>query len=745
MKQLIYIWFGVCFLVLVQPEIYAKTTSNPYGKRGQSADSIMNKVIHFASLYEGIVDSYQAELYIKGQINVRKKNFAVRYLPTMFRLKKGVDEYMIETLSDLHFTAPNIYTQKVKATMGTASEFWEADGRLLEYFYVNIYSSTLLHDKLLSPLASNARKYYTYYIDSVIGKTNNRQFKIRFVPKYKSFQLVGGYMIVSEDVWSVREIRFSGRSEMFRFNNLLKMGKVGEPDEFLPVEYDVVGSLNLLGNKIDGNYVVMLDYKDIHQHTSSYVPPKTDKKKYDLTDSYTLSTDTNAFLRDTAYFDTLRPIPLTPHERYLYQSFASSTDTSYVKKKSDKFWGRFGSALIDYYTLDLNGFGKIRCSPIINPFMFGFSARNGLSYRQKFRYNSAFAGDRLLSIIPSLGYNFKMKEFYWNVGADFIYQPRNQGTFHLEFGNGNRIYSSVVLDELKAVPDSVFDFDRVQLDYYKDLFLTVRHSWEIINGLSMDVSLTMHRRTNENKGRYMDAYPKPSPEDNALPELPSPLITDGLDALDNLYRKNHNSFAPGLRLTWTPGQYYYMEGQRKVNLHSKYPTISLDWERGISRVLPSSSKYERFEVDVQHDIPFGLLRSLYIRLGWGAFTEQDKLFFVDFANFRPYNLPTDWNDDLGGIFQLLDRRWYNSSREYVRAHLTYESPFLLMHHINKYTQYVLNERFYLSALMVPHLKPYIEAGYGLGTHAFDFGVFVSFANWRYKEIGVKFTFELFNK
>lgn len=743
MKKIIYIWLGFCLLFLGQSEIWAKSISNPYKERARFADSIMNKVLFFAPLYESVVDDYQAELYVKGQINVRKKNFAIRYLPTMFRLKKGVNEYMIETLSDLHFSAPNVYTQKVKATMGTASGFWEGDGRLLEYFYVNIYSSTLLHDKLLSPLASNARKYYNYHVDSIIGGTHNREFKIRFMPKYKSFQLVGGYMIISEDVWSVREIRFSGRSEMFRFDNLLKMGEVGALDEFLPVQYNVSGALNFLGNKIDGNYVAMLNYKDIRQRTSSYIPPRANKSKYDLTDSYTVITDTIAYLKDTAYFDTLRPIPLTPHERQLYQSFAS--DTLQVKNKSRNSWGQIGSALIDYYTLDLDGFGKIRCSPIINPFMFGYSARNGLSYRQKFRYNNMFSGDRLLSVTPSVGYNFKMKEFYWSVNADYVYLPRKQGTFHLEFGNGNRIYSSAMLDDLKAIPDSVFDFDRIQLNYYKDLYLKVGHSFEIINGLSLDVGLTMHRRTNENKGNYIDIYPGALHANLPLSGLLSQFSKDGMNTLDKLYSGNHNSFAPGLRLAWTPGQYYYMDGERKVNLHSKYPTISFDWERGISGVLPNSSNYERFEVDVQHDISFGLLRSLYIRLGWGAFTEQDGLYFVDFANFRPYNLPTGWNDDLGGIFQLLDRRWYNSSRDYVRAHLTYESPFLLMHHINKYGQYVLNERFYLNALVVPHLKPYIETGYGIGTHAFDFGVFVSFANWKYKEVGVKFTFELFNK
>jgi hypothetical protein len=108
------------------------------------------------------------------------------------------------------------------------------------------------------------------------------------------------------------------------------------------------------------------------------------------------------------------------------------------------------------------------------------------------------------------------------------------------------------------------------------------------------------------------------------------------------------------------------------------------------------------------------------------------------------NLPVGWNDEIGGVFQLLDARWYNSSREYLRGHFTYEAPFIFLPH-KRLTQHVLNERLYLNLLSMPRLNPYIELGYGVGTHIFDFGLFVSLANGKYKELGCKFTFELFNR
>ena len=402
---------------------------------------------------------------------------------------------------------------------------------------------------------------------------------------------------------------------------------------------------------------------------------------------------------------------------------------------------------ISRYTVDLDKLGSVRCSPLINPFLLSYSGKHGISYRQEFKYNRIFTGDRLLRIVPRIGYNFKEKEFYWRVRSDFDYWPRKRAALHLEFGNGNRIYSSDVLDDLKAIPDSIFDFNQIHLDYFKDLYLNLRHSWEIVNGLSLEVGVSMHRRTEVNRSRFELNYPSMPPTKSAtrVGSGGSSFFPNFDPNILNKFRHTYNSFAPRVRLTWTPGQYYYMNGDRKVNLHSKYPSISVDWERGLSGVLQSSGSYERVEIDLQHQVSLGLMRDIYWRFGWGEFTNQKELYFVDFANLRRSNLPMGWSDDIGGVFQLLDGRWYNSSRKYIRGHLTYEAPFLLLRHLMKYTQYVLNERLYLNALVVPHLKPYLEVGYGIGTHIFDFGLFASFANWKYQEIGCKFTFELFNR
>ncbi|KAA3977177.1 hypothetical protein DW985_10605 [Bacteroides ovatus] len=702
---------------------------NPYTHQEISADSIIERVMTFAPLYETIVSDYRANLYIKGKMDIQKKNFILRYVPSMFRLQKGVREYLLETYSDLHYTAPNIYDQKVKASQGTVRGNRGLPG-LLEYFNVNIYSSSLLNDeRLLSPLAKNGQKYYKYRIDSVMGDPNNLDYRVRFIPRTKSDQLVGGYMVVSSNVWSVREIRFSGRSELITFTCWIQMGDVGKKNEFLPVRYDVEALFKFLGNKVDGNYTASLDYKSIELKEKKV--RKKEKRKYNLSESFSLQCDTNAYKTDASTFAIMRPIPLNESEKKLYHDYTLRRDTTTVEKpsKSQAFWGTMGDLMVEDYKFNLSNIGSVRFSPFINPLLFSYSGSNGLSYRQDFRYNRLFRGDKLLRIVPKLGYNFTRKEFYWSLNADFEYWPQKRGFFRLNVGNGNRIYSSKVLDELKAMPDSIFNFDLIHLDYFKDLYFNFRHTVEVVNGLDIGLGFSAHKRTAVEPSRFVITgdYPMPPPE--------------FMDKFKNTYI----SFAPRIRIEWTPGLYYYMNGKRKINLYSLYPTFSVDYERGIKGVFKSTGEYERIEFDLQHQIRMGLMRNIYYRFGFGAFTNQDELYFVDFANFSRHNLPVGWNDEIGGVFQVLDSRWYNSSRRYVRGHFTYEAPFLILRHLMKYTRYVQNERIYISALSMPHLQPYLEVGYGIGTHIFDVGVFVSSENWKFGGIGCKFTFELFNR
>ncbi len=710
--------------------------SRSMSARVESADSIIGRMHNAAALYMDYVQEYRADLYVKAQLDIIKKNIGFRYIPGLFKVEKDANRYILETYSELHYTAPNIYDEKIKAYTGTLPDVREIPG-ISEYLNINIYAPYLVGQQLLSPLAPNSNKYYRYAIDSVSSDREQRtEYHIRFIPRNKSHLLVEGNMVVTEGAWSIREFCFKGKADLLDFKCHIFMGEVGTDKEYLPIKNNIEACFAFFYNVLEGYYEANLTYKEIHFRKKETEKKKT-KTNYNLTDSYSLQCDREAYKKDPTLLDSLRPQPLTESEIHIYNRYKDRdslplTEIDSVEVRRKKRWSAVGDFFISDSKWNLNDNMTLRNSPFMSPLMFSHSKTNGTAYRQDIKLSLLPRENQSLYIGTRLGYNFTNREFYWSGNTELHYWPEHQGMLRLNVGNGNRIGNSRIIDKLKELPaDTIIDFDKLNYDLFLDLNFEISNRLEIVNGLTTTLGFIYHRRT-----------PAEHPDDSFRQiDLPTN-IQEGI--WKNL-RPEFRSFAPRIRVEWTPGQYYYMNGRKKINLHSRYPTFSVDWERGIKGVFKSDTKYERIEFDMQHHIRTGLLSHIYYRVGCGMFTKQDETFFVDYANFRKSNLPENWNDEIGGVFQALNGRWYNASPYYVRGHITYDAPFLLMRHLLKYTGHVQNERLYLNMLAMDHLGPYFEVGYGIGTFVFDMGLFLSLEDFKRVGFGYKITFELFSK
>ena len=709
----------IIFCLLLPLAVQAKREKVDMPDKPMVSDSILQCIFQFSPFYSRIIDEYKADLYIKGKVKVHKRNHLIRYVPSMFRFEKHINDYLMESLSELHYTAPDIYDRKIKAVSTTFPRNRGQITDVMDYLNMNIYSSSLMSDKLLSPLDKKSSRYYHYLLDSIAGPPDCQRYKILIIPKFRGTQLVSGYMWVSDQIWTIRELYIEGVYDVIRFKVRVKMGEEGDV-EFLPVQFDLNLVFKFIGNHLEMDMGAWLKYNEIKFYEGAARRKSQKKHHHDLTESYKLTCDSEQLITDKEKFNELRPIPLSALEDSLYRSYALRQDTLLrvpKKKKNEhlEFWGELGDMLISSYNVNLSSMGSVHCSPLINPVLLDYSHSRGFSYKQKFKYSRLFHDGRILRISPQIGYNFTHKELYVKADADWQYWPEKQASFEVSVGNGNRIYSSVVLDQLKQLPDSTFNFDQLELDYFKDVYLNLFHNIEIVNGLFIKAGVSVHWRYLINNSKVILEKPLPDKDWAALRGI----------------RSEYNSFAPRIRIEWTPGMYYYMNGRRKMNVGSSMPTFMLDYERG--------------EFDIQQNLKLSGIRSIGYRIGGGMFTKQEDMYFVDFANFARRNLPEGWNDDIGGTFQLLDGRWYNSSRQYWRGNFTYESPFILLKPLNRWLGLVQQERLYGGILFMPHLNPYIELGYGIGTHIFDVGAFVSTINGQFDTFGFKFTFELFNK
>lgn len=736
MFRIVYSYFNKIILLLFFfsfQSVYADSIKSEVKSSVFLADSILNNIFKFSNYYSKIIDQYTADLYIKGNVKVNKKNHLIRYVPSMFSFDKKRKEYLIESFNELHYTSPNIYDRKLKAVSGTFNKNIGQITDMMDFFNINVYSSSLMSDKLLSPLDKESSRYYNYKLDSIFFVGNDKRYKIDINPCFQSTQLVRGYVVVSDKSWAVRDIYICGTYDLIKFEVKVDMGNPGEISELLPSRFEMNINFNFLGNRLSMDCKASLKYKSISLNDSINNDIIFRKKKYDLSDSYKLSCDTSELIVNREQFSNYRLIPLTKSDSLLYEMFDSSgTNLSQSIKKEHKFvdlWGQIGDVLIDSYDLNLYGIGSVRCSPLINPFMLSYSHSNGVSYKQQFKYSRLYSKGRLLRVKPQIGYNFTRKELYAKMDASYFYLPQKNGSFIFNIGNGNRIYSSIVLDKLKELPDSTFNFDKVDLDYFRNFHIDFYHSIELFNGFFVKAGLILDWRYLVNDSKVYLERP----------------LTDSQWAKIRGIKTTYNTFAPKLTVSWTPCMYYYMNGNRKMNVGSKMPTFSMIYEKGFKGIFGSNTSHEKIELDIQHKIKFRGIKSFAYRMGGGFFTRQKDIYFVDFDNFSRNSLPEGWNDEIGGTFQLLDRRWYNSSRNYARLNCSYETPYLLLKPLKKISSAVQQERLYAGLLFMPHLNPYVELGYGIGTHIFDVGSFVSLINGKLDTFGFKFTFELFSR
>ncbi|MBR1719157.1 MAG: hypothetical protein IJ726_01900, partial [Phocaeicola sp.] len=298
-------------------------------------DTLIQHIYQSAHRYSQIVEEYMAQLYIKERLEIHKGNRLIRYVPSMYRFEKGIKNYINESVSEVHFTAPNIFDRKIIAVSNTLPRDKGQLTDLFDYITLNIYSTTMMSDKLLSPLDRKNGKFYTYLLDAIEGPSDSLQYKILIVPKFKSTQLVEGYMWVNDHTWTIQNIYFEGIQDVIRFKIKVEMGE--DETEFLPRKYDLNLRFKFVGHDIEMNSLALMNYERIKLYQEGEKRRgRRNKHHHDLSGSYNLSVDTTKHANDKNYLAAIRPISLTEEEDIIYNKWYlrhSSIDTTRVEKK----------------------------------------------------------------------------------------------------------------------------------------------------------------------------------------------------------------------------------------------------------------------------------------------------------------------------------------------------------------------------------------------------------------------------
>ena len=416
----------------------------------EQADSIMRLAIGKAAQYRHTISMYEAEIYIKGRTEILKQNILMRLAHHIFPVDWRNKDMLFEMVSQSRYNAPYDYIHNIQAVNGNSVPNESKRQEALAFLNLNVYSPTAYDDAIFLPIADNAFRFYSFNLDEILWLNGQRVFKIRFLPKQWSQKLVCGYLYIFDRSWGIHKIDMNGRYSFAEFNVVMEFGR-DYRRFFLPEKADLFLRYKLLGNVVATSYHSSFSYKKVERMDEEEWKRKW--KSLDLT-SHTELPDTVPIVRDTAYWHAYRDIPLSREEELLYARRETKADTLPKDTvRNIRQYIHLTSHLTNSVNMDYKS-TRIKYSGLLNPFQLGYSARNGITYKQQFRISKTFDRDKQLRLHPEIGFVFKRKQIFFKLRGDWEYLPQRRGALSIEVGNGNESYSSDITDQINALPEN---------------------------------------------------------------------------------------------------------------------------------------------------------------------------------------------------------------------------------------------------------------------------------------------------
>lgn len=672
----------------------------------------MKRVYAFAASVDTVgSDSAESRAYVKYRLMTNRRNLVLLSIPTMYAIAhSGEREHAGESYYRLTVKGGDIQMKRL-ATHSTIPHNSDVMPSLMKYLTPRIYSETIFNKAVLSPFHYRNRHFYHYRVSPF----TDGEALVSFTPVRKNTNLINGWARIDTGSGRVIETAFDGEYDLVRFHVALTTGVSGLRS-LLPERCSVNTRFLFLGNDITSEYSSVF-----------FLPILPDEAAY-------------IEHGDTTLLRKARPLPLDSHEELLFRRHlikrkqknpaAASTNSATTNAKdaaapdnasaandtpappksgkdNDRLWKSIGENIVGRIRYDFgsDGQGSIRLTPILNPLYFSYSGRRGLIYKMKVKASYAFDSRRAVEAAVKAGYSFKQKQLYLDIPLTYHFDRRHNGRIKAEWQSGGRITNSEVADAIKRENGDSIRWEEMNLHYFRNHRLKLSASYDITRHWGVEAGLIGYRRSAIDKTYFMQA---------GKPHV-------------------YSAAAPLLEVTCRPAGYDGL-------------VITLDYERSIKGLFGSNTDYERIEADAQYNHSLPCLSALQLRAGAGCYTHKGKeSYFLDYTNFRENNVPGGWNDDWACSFELLNSAWYNASDYYLRANATYETPMLLLSWLPVAGRLIERERIYVNTLVVRHLFPYVEYGYGFATRVFSLGAFMSQRKGKIDAVSVRVGFELFRR
>ena len=754
---------------------------------------IMRKTIGLANYHLHEVLKYEAEIYIKGSALLEKlpRVIARRIQVENVKVEEG-EVYMLESLNEVTYTAPNKYEMRVIASQNTLPGYTESVNPM-DYVNASLYQQQV--EGVILPLARTAFSHYRFSFDGTFLEGPYIINKIKVTPKRKSQQLVEGYIYVVEDLWclhsaDLRVNTIAGTVSLQQiFANVIM-------DAWLPVNHKIGVDVDIAGVLANVTYVSSLKYKDVTLNpnlpdayfTSVNKPEEADElpveqeasieqekinellEKDELTNrdvarlsklmekeagkttreqhgeelnhtGTTFSVADSALKNDSLYWNTVRPIPLTPEEHLTLTvrdsiigvRKASSAPGGDSIRRTPRRQKKFQGILMGRsYTMSR---GKFRFSHggLLDLERLDYNTVDGLAYGQ--RFTMEWKADSLHTLRSWLTAEYAFHRnapmITWNTDLLYAHFRQAKVAIYLNY-TSNDFNASSGIPGFTNMAYTLFLRENY-LKKFEQIDATLYNRIDISNGWILTTSATYGRLNQLSNNSDFSFFYQSDRE--FTPNTPLNFTEDDPSLVD------HQRLLGLVRLDFTPRQPYVIRTMRKAMRPSKWPTFSLEYRHAFPLENEGWSDFSMLSADIKHSLDVGLLSNLNWSLGSGYYLNSSSLHFSDYRHFKSSPLYIDMAgfDD---ALMLMDYYEASTSDYWFRADAKITSSYLLIKLLPWFSERLWKESLGLTYLYTPQAPHYVQMGYSLNEILFlmDLGVYVGFQEGTYKGFGARLNF-----
>ncbi|MGY4383912.1 hypothetical protein ACVWYN_000931 [Pedobacter sp. UYP24] len=694
--------------ITLSPESYSLKGVTIDGNAEDPAYQIIRQAIKQRKFHLTEVDAYTANVYIKGiqKLVGAPKKFFGRNIQKTLDLdtnRKGI-LYLSESTSTYAFQQPNrIHEEMISSKVAgrnNAFSFNKASDLTINFYQNILLENTLSSRGFVSPISENALLYYRYKLLGVTTENGETINKIEIIPRREHDPVFRGIIYIKDDSWNLvnTDVYLSKNSGI----NLLDTLKISQQfikteNSYMPSNINFQFNGDVLGFKFEGYYVGV--YSNYNMHP-------TFSKGYFTGEILKITKAVNK--KDSLFWLNNRPIPLTLEESkdYIRKDSIAALKTSKkyldsIERNNNEL--KATKLLLSGYTIN-NRYEKKSLSfdPILKAIIYntveGFAIDYGVTYQKNLEDRKYY------SFRPEIRYGFSNKIFTANLTANYYYDPLKRANISISGGSG--IYDLNPLGTMTLLGNSINSllFETNFSKFYKREFLNIGTTRELLNGLQGSVVIDYTRNTNlinTSSFKIRDIKDKEFTSNNPF----TPLVETQLFP-------NYTALTIGATLTYTFNQQYITRPDGKFYQEAKYPTLMLNYRKGVNGILNSSSDYNLLNFSVQQNrITTGLWGYFSFVAGVGKFLTNNQVYYPDFKHFRGNNA-LFVRPDLRR-FLFLDFYQFSTDDQYFEVHFEHNFSGLFTNKVPLLRRLKLEEVVGASYLSQPVKRNYTEFYFGL--------------------------------